>query len=471
MKSVSWIGRLGKLVVILLSLVLLGGAAWGVWYWKTANNKGPSFRTEHVTHGNLVATISATGTIEPEEVIDIGAQIAGQIKAFGVDENNTSKRIDYRSKVEAGTILALIDDSLYKPDVETAKADLNLAKADVNRAKADLDVAKSKLVQTSRDWERAKRLGPGKVIADVDYDTAQNAYETATANVPSAQANLEKAQRTVEMKQAILDKAEKNLGYCTIRSPVKGVIVDRRVNIGQTVVASLQAPSLFLLAKDLSRLQVWASVNEADIGNIHEGQTVTFTVDTYPTDTFKGVVTKVRLNASMTQNVVTYTVEVTTDNPVDKDHPDGKLLPYLTANLQFKVAEEKDVLLVPNSALRWQPKPEVVAPEYRDEFVQALRRKAAPEEGKQASGGEAKQPHNRATVWVEDGEYVRPVKVRTGLTDGFRTKVVLADPEKDKDELKEGTPLVVGLNQKGGAPQDASNPFVTKMFSAPKKGP
>jgi HlyD family secretion protein len=309
------------------------------------------------------------------------------------------------------------------------------------------------------------------VIADVDYDSAQNAWETATANVPSSEANLEKAKRTVEMKQAILDKAEKNLGYCTIRSPVKGVIVDRRVNIGQTVVASLQAPSLFLLAKDLSRLQVWASVNEADIGNISKGQTVTFTVDTYPTDTFKGVVNKVRLNANMTQNVVTYTVEVTTENPVDKDHPNGKLLPYLTANLQFKVAEVKDVLLVPNAALRWQPKQDMVAPEYRDEFVQALRRKAAPEEGKQAPGGGDKQPHNRATVWVEDGEFVRPVKVRTGLTDGFRTKVVLADPDKDKDELKEGTPLVVGLNQKGGAPQDASNPFVTKMFGPPKKGP
>jgi HlyD family secretion protein len=456
------------LVVVLLSVVLIGGAGWSVWHWKNSNNKGPTFRTESVTRGNLVATISATGTIEPEEVIDIGAQIAGQIQAFGVDENNTSKRIDYGSQVEAGTVLARIDDSLYAPDVDTARADLNLAIADVQRAQSDLDIAKSKLVQTSRDWERARRLGPGKVIADVDYDTSQNAYETAKLAVPSSEANLEKAKRTVDMKQAILAKAEKNLGYCTIKSPVKGVIVDRRVNIGQTVVASLQAPSLFLLAKDLSRLQVWVSVNEADIGNIHAGQTATFTVDTYPTDTFKGVVNKVRLNANMTQNVVTYTVEVVTDNPVDKDHPNGKLLPYLTANLQFKVAEEKDVLLVPNAALRWQPKQEMVDPEYRDEFVQALRRKAIPDEGKQAPGGEAKQPHNRATLWVESGEFVRPVKVRTGLTDGFRTKVVVADPEKD--ELKEGTPLVVGASQKG-APQDASNPFVTKMFGPTKKGP
>jgi HlyD family secretion protein len=462
--SVGWLARLGRLVVILLSLVLLGGAGWGVWYWRNGTNKGPAFRTENVTRGNLVATISATGTIEPEEVIDIGAQIAGQIKKFGEDPNSSSKRIDYGSQVDEATVLAWIDDSLYAPDVATAQADLNLAKADVLRAKADLDSANSKLNQTSRDWDRAKLLGPRKVIADVDYDTSQNAYETARSAVPAAEANLEKAKRTVEMKQAILAKAEKNLGYCTIRSPVKGVIVDRRVNIGQTVVASLQAPSLFLLAKDLSRLQVWAQVNEADIGNIHPGQSVTFTVDTYPTDTFVGVVNKIRLNANMTQNVVTYTVEVTTDNPVDKDHPGGKLLPYLTANLQFKVAERKGVLLVSNAALRWQPKQDMVAPEYRDEFVQSLRRKATPEEGKQASA-ESKQ-HNRATVWVEDGEFVRPIKVRTGVTDGFRTEVVPVDA--GQDEFQEGLALVVGLSQKGLA-QDASSPFAPKMFGAPKK--
>src|SRR5205823_11154354 len=153
--------------------------------------------------------------------------------------------------------------------------------------------------------------------------------------------------------KAALKNAEINLAYCTITSPVKGVIVDRRVNIGQTVVSSLNAPSLFLIAKDLKRLQVWASVNEADIGNIRSGQQVTFTVDAYPGRTFKGTVApdQPRLNASMTQNVVTYTVVVTTRND------DGKLKPYLTANVNFEVSKHENVLLVPNAALRWKPNP------------------------------------------------------------------------------------------------------------------
>jgi HlyD family secretion protein len=457
------------LVVLLLALVLLGGAGWGIWQWRGGNNTTPPYRTDQIIRGNLVATISATGTIEPEEVIDVGAQIAGQIKKFGVDANNSSKPIDYGSLVEQGTVLAWIDDSLYTPDVATAKADLNLAKAEVLRAQADLETVNSKLNQTSREWERAKRLGPGKVIAEVEYDTALNAYETARAAVPAALANLEKAKRSVEMKEAILAKAERNLGYCTIRSPVKGVIIDRRVNIGQTVVASLSAPSLFLIAKDLKRLQVWASVNEADIGNIYPGQAVTFTVDTYPNDVFVGQVNKVRLNANMTQNVVTFTVEVSTENPVSKDHPEGKLLPYLTANLQFKVAERKGALLVPNAALRWRPKTEEVAPEFREEYQQSLRRRsvAAQEEDKAGPPVE-KKVHNRATLWLEEDGFVRPVRIRTGLTDGFRTEVVAVDTEAV--EIKENTVVVTGTTQKAGVPQEGENPFVTKMPWGKRRG-
>src|SRR5205823_6028616 len=156
-----------------------------------------------------------------------------------------------------------------------------------------------------------------------------------------------------------------NLGYCTIRSPVKGVIVDRRVNVGQTVVASLNAPSLFLIAKDLKRMQIWASVNEADIGQIHPGQAVSYTVDAYPGEVFTGQVSHVRLNATMNQNVVTYTVVVTTDNSK------GRLLPYLTTNLQFRVSERTNVLMVPNTALHWQPQLDQVAPAAREDFLRA----------------------------------------------------------------------------------------------------
>ena len=209
---------------------------------------------------------------------------------------------------------------------------------------------KAKLFQAERDWGRAKKLGPSDALSQADYDAAQSAYETAKANVAVGQAAIVQAKKTVDQSKAALKRAQENLNYCTIVSPVKGVIVDRRVNIGQTVVASLSAPSLFLIAKDLTRIQVWVSVNEADIGLIHAGQPATFTVDAFPGQVFTGEVGKVRLNATMTQNVVTYTVEVDTDNA------DGKLLPYLTANVKFVVGESKNVLLVPNAALRWSPK-------------------------------------------------------------------------------------------------------------------
>jgi HlyD family secretion protein len=459
---------LGKAVVILLALTLLAGAVWGVYTWQNGNGKGPAFRTDHVTRGNLIATINATGTLEPEEVIDVGAQVQGQIKKFGVDVTNSNKIIDYNSLVEEGTVLAEIDAALYAADVANARADLNVAKADVLRAQADLDAAKSTLVLTTSIWDRDNKLyQKGGAIAKEDAEKSKNAYETAKAAVPAAEANLEKSKKTVDMKEAILKRAEVNLGYCTIKSPVKGIVIDRRVNTGQTVVASLTAPSLFLIAKDLTHMQVWASVNEADVGNIHPGQPVTFTIDTYPNETFKGTVSKVRLNASMTQNVVTYTVEVSTDNPADKDHPFGKLMPYLTGNLQFKVDERKDVLLVPNAALRWRPKPDMVAPEYRDEYQQSLRRKSVSQEDKAAAGQEKKNA-NQANLWVEDNGFVRPIKVRVGLTDGVHTEV--AELLNKDDKLDKGTPVVTGEAQgRDQASGGESNPFLPKMFGPPKK--
>ena len=181
--------------------------------------------------------------------------------------------------------------------------------------------------------------------------SSPNRNTTATlANYESAKATLAVSESALVVARADLEEATVNLGYTTIRSPVKGIILDRRINIGQTVVASLNAPSLFLIAKDLSRLEIWSSVNETDIGSIHEGQTVRFTVGAFPRDNFEGKVSQIRLNASMTQNVVTYTVVISVDNAA------GRLLPYLTARLQFEVEARKGVLLVPNAALRWQPR-------------------------------------------------------------------------------------------------------------------
>ncbi len=433
-----------------LVIALVAGAAALVFMGLLIRNgnQAAGFRSVPVKRGNLLATISATGTVEPEEVIDVGAQVAGKILAFGEDKNG--KPVDYGSVVEAGTVLARIDDALYAADAASAQAQLEQSKAALQRAEADLGQLKAKLFQAQRDWARSQKLGPSDALSQADYDASQSAYETAKANVEVGKAAIEQAKKAVKQSEAVLQRARQNLSYCTIVSPVKGVIIDRRVNIGQTVVSSLNAPSLFLLAKDLTRLQVWVSVNEADIGHIHPGQPVTFTVDARPGEVFQGEVGKVRLNATMTQNVVTYTVEVNTDND------NGKLLPYLTANVSFIMGERKDVLLVPNAALRWTPQPEQMIAESRRQINKS--RKAQPQAQEKAPPERTEEEQVQAVVWVPQGSLVRPVPVRRGLSDGTLTEVESAD-------LQTGTQVVVGEIEKRDNGKSASaSPFTPQFF-------
>lgn len=424
------------LVVLVVLTVCLGGGL-GFWYWQEHGHSGVSFRTATLERGNLLAVVSASGPIQPEELVDVGAQVAGQIKNFGPNPRDSSRPIDYGSVVEDGTLLVQLDDALFKSRVAQAKATFQ-------RAEADLELAQAKLSQADRDWQRAQRLGPSRAVSDLEYDTARMNYEANRASVSVAAAN-------VAQTRAAMNEAEINLGYTTIRSPVKGTIIDRRVNVGQTVVASLNAPSLFLIAKDLTRMQVWASVNEADIGSIYPGQAVRFTVDARPTEVFTGQVAQVRLNATMTQNVVTYTVVVNTDN----SH--NKLLPYQTANLQFDVTRREMVLSVPNSALRWRPQPHLVVPEAREEYARMQRRKAAAAAGRASAESE---PLDRGYVWVEQDGLVRPVTVRIGITDGTMTEIVEGD-------LAEGASVIVGENVATTREQGV-NPF-TPQFNRNKQ--
>ena len=414
-----------KLLVLLLLLGAVVGAT-GLWYAGRGPAAGPTYRTAAVKRGPLVASISATGTLQPEEVVDVGAQVAGMIKNFGADPRDSTKAIDYTTPVEAGTVLAEIDDSIYRAQVEQAEAN-------VEKARADLSQMEAKVGQAERDWNRVQLLGRTRgIVSDLDTDTAQAAVTVAKAGLGVGRATLKQA-------ESALRQAKINLGYCTIRSPVKGVIVDRRVNVGQTVVASLNAPSLFLIAKDLKRMQIWASVNEADIGQIQPGQPVRFTVDAHPTETFTGQVAQIRLNASMTQNVVTYTVIVTTDNS------SGRLLPYLTANLQFEVGRRSDALLVPSAALNWQPSKTQIAPD--------------------ADAKDDDEPgSNRGTVWVQDGEFVRPIAVQTGLSDNTNTEIVAG-------ELQDKTRIVVGATSGAQrAAAEGGSPFTPQMFKGKKGG-
>jgi HlyD family secretion protein len=434
------------LVIIVVAAVAILAL---VVYLRRGSDTSTGFRTVKVKQGDLQATISATGTVEPEEVVDVGAQVAGKIVAFGQDKNG--HEVDYGSFVEAGMVLARIDDVLYAADAASAKAQLAQAKAAVQKAEADLGQMKAKLLQTENDWKRAQKLGPSDALSKTDFDAARSNYEVAKANLGVGKAAIEQAKGTVAQAEATLKRAKQNLSYCTIVSPVKGVIIDRRVNIGQTVVASLNAPSLFLLAKDLTRMQVWVSVNEADIGRIKPGQAVTFTVDAYPGEVFSGEVGKVRLNATMTQNVVTYTVEIITDNS------NGKLLPYLTANVTFIVGERKNVLLVPNAALRWTPQLSQVVAEFRGNSEKA----PGPEEAARAKppAKAGKEEQARGVVYVPQGSLVRPVYVTLGLSDGNQMEV-------QGSELKEGTLLVVGEmgGQPAGKPAPGGSPFTPQLL-------
>ena len=440
---------------VIVIIVLGAAAAVAGWYLNPRSEGAIAYRTAHVTRGNLLVAISATGTVEPEEVIDVGAQVAGQILSFGRDADG--KSVDYGSKVTEGTVLAKIDESLYAAEAAQAEAQVQAARANLQRAEADLQQLNAKLHQAERDWQRAKKLGPSAALAEASYDAYQAAYQTAVANVAIGKATILQAEAGLAQAQAVLRRAQRNLGYCTIISPVSGVIIDRRVNIGQTVVASLNAPSLFLIAKDLTRMQVWVAVNEADIGKIEQGQPVTFTVDAFPGETFQGQVGKIRLNASMTQNVVTYTVEIITDNR------SGRLLPYLSANVQFELNRRNDVLLVPTAALRWQPSREQVAPQFQEtppanvvrnrisDDTRPTLSKTDRARGDGAQGG---------ILWILEGEQVRPLRVRLGLTDGGMTEV-------DGEHLSEGLEIVTGQQNQTARRSDTTNPFAPRI---PRRG-
>lgn len=447
----KWIKRT-VLVVIILGVAVTAI----VWYRHSGNGQTVAFKTAKITRGNLLVTIDASGTLEPEEVVDVGAQVGGQILEFGTDING--KTVDYSSEVEQGALLAKIDDALSKADVSEAEASVLSAKATLQKAKANLEQLKAQMAQAQRDWERAQKLGASEALAQTTYDNYKYSYEMAKANVDVGEAVILEAQAALAQAETSLWRANRNLGYCTISSPVSGTIIARRVNIGQTVTASLDTPSLFLIAKDLKRMQIWAAVNEADIAKIYSGQPVAFTVDALPDETFKGEVIKIRLNASMTQNVVTYTVEILADNS------SGKLLPYMTANVEFEVAKRDNVLLVPTAALRWTPSVEQVDPEYRSGLPEPKEKPAsAPETATETSLEQQGEEQQMAFVYAVHGEYVRPIPVKVGISNGVYTEV-------ESPALSEGLEIVIGTQTVSGASGETSNPFTPKMPSPPKGG-
>jgi HlyD family secretion protein len=377
------------------------------------------YRTAKVERGDVTATVQATGTLEPEEVVDVGAQVAGQIVEFGKDPNNPNKSVEFNSSVEKGAILAQIDPRPYQLDVTQAKAGLLRAVSELKQDQLRCDQAKTAL-------ERAQELEKRRAIVPEELSIAQSAYDIAKLGVAIKEAGIEQS-------KAALERAELYLSYCTIRSPIKGVVIDRRANVGQMVKADLNSPSLFLIASDLKRMQVWVAVRESDIGQIHKGQAAKFRLEAYPKEAFHGVVSQIRLNATMAQNVVTYTVELNCDNT------GGKLIPYLTAEVEFEVAKHKNVLLVPNASLRWRPQASQIAPETRESLAKIL------------AANRKKDSSENGIIWSEEKGRVHPVAVRLGISDGHVTEVLDGDLA-ESEAVVIGTRIQAPNEGRGAAP-------------------
>jgi HlyD family secretion protein len=381
--------------------------------FKLESGKAPQYYTEKVQQGDIQNVVQATGSITAVTTVQVGSQVSGTIQKLYADFN---------SHVTQGQIIAQIDPALLQGALLQAKADLQDAVATLTSAKAALAKAQATEAQTHLDYTRYDQLAQAGVVPQQQFDSAKAAWQSATADVASAQASINQDQAVVQQKSAAVTVAETNLNYTTIRSPIDGTVVARNVDVGQTVAASLQAPTLFTIAKDLTKMQVYVSTDESDVGAIHTGQTATFKVDAFPNETFKGQISQVRLNAATVQNVVTYTTVV------DFDNPQLKLFPGMTAYVSIPVAEANNVLKAPNGALRF--KPQTTA-----QPTQTAATKSAGGAGKQA-----KDP-TMATVWkMAANQSLQPVQIKLGITDHTFTQVV----QVINGTLNPGDQLVTG---------------------------
>lgn len=439
--------RLRRFLRIFLQLLLLAGliaAGYFGWQkWKKTTEKGPEYATESAQiQALLIERTTATGTLQPLVSVQVGAQISGRIIKLNANYNST---------VHKGDLLAELDATLIGSQVAQARANLTSAKAGVQHAEAALKVAQKSLTRTRNLYDK-------QLSTQADYDTA-------TAQVELGKADLNNALANVVQAQAQLALQETNLAYCKIYSPVDGVVLSRSVDVGQTVAASLQAPVLFLIAKDLTDMQVHANVDEADIGKLMEEMHATFTVDAYRGQRFDGVVSQIRLSPQVVQNVVTY------DAVVDVHNPGNKLKPGMTATVVFETAKRRDVLVVPNAALRFRPGADdkVADTDLPGTATQTGKETQPAEGGKKhkkkhgdvanLSGATTETTQERAPpsrVYRLEGQQLVAVEVVTGVSDGKFTEI-LTGKLKAGDEVvvrrvdknQPGTPMAPG-GAKGG---------------------
>jgi HlyD family secretion protein len=408
-------------------------------------NESISYSVSPVEKGDILQVVDATGTINAVTTVQIGSQVSGVISEL---------HADFNSHVAKGDIIAQISPALFEGAFAQAKADLENAEANVAVAAANTAKARATQSQTKADYGRNVGLTKQGAVSAQAFDLAKASAEGADAQVAAAEAQELQARAQVAQKRAAVQIAQTNLDYTTIRAPIEGTVVARTVDVGQTVAASLQAPTLFTIAQDLTKMQVYAKTDESDVGGMKPGQKVTFKVDAYPRETFTGTVSQVRMNSTVVQNVVTY------DTIIEFDNPELKLFPGMTAYVTIPVATVQNVVKVPNAALRF--KPDLPANE-----MHALYRKAGiPEEIDGA--GDAKQPATGRTtenspppsrpakpatgprnetriVWkLMSGKTLEPVSIKTGITDHTNTELT----QVVNGTLGTGDALVTGVAQR-----------------------
>jgi HlyD family secretion protein len=334
-----------KRAIIILLIIAAVGAGAGAYYMRR-NGGEVQVNTSPITRGEIIDTVGSTGTLQAVTTVQVGSQVSGNISWLGADFNSIVKK---------GQVIARLDPSLFQAQVDQANANLVKAQADVVRAQADVDRAKVTVVDANQKFARAKELDAKGLETRADYDAAKIAVDNAQAALQSAQASFSSAQAVVTQSRANLNQAQVNLDHCTIAAPIDGIIIQRSVDVGQTVAASMQAPTLFIIAADLTKMQVNANIDEADVGRIRPNQNVTFRVDAYPGEEFQGSVSQIRLQPVVVQNVTTYGTIINVPNS------DLKLKPGMTANLRVQIARRPDVLRIPNAALRFRPTAEMFA--------------------------------------------------------------------------------------------------------------
>ena len=424
--------NLNKKWLMLIGVAVLAGLF--VFFGLSRSTQAQHF-TARAERGDIHDVVDATGTINAVILVQVGSQVSGTIAKLNVDFN---------SRVHKGDIVALIDPALFQGALLQASADLDNAKANLVAAKANLDKAAATAQQTKADFDRTAELTTQKIMSQQQLDLAKANYDSAKAGVGAAVANVTQAEAQVSQKAAALTVAQTNLNYTVIRSPIDGTVVARNVDVGQTVAASLQAPTIFTIAQDLTKMLVYTKTDESDVGNTKPGKQVTFKVDAFPKDTFRGVVSQVRMNPTTVQSVVTY------DTIIEFANPELKLFPGMTAYVTIPVDTVQNALKLPNTALRYKPpmSTEAILAIYKQYGIEGGERSqtadnvAAAGSGAQAGSSAQNLPRapktDTAVVWkLHPDNTLEPVKVSIGITDHAYTEVkaLLKGNVREGDEV------------------------------------